>query len=147
MQILQGLEDEKQKKIDRAARFGTEIPLVKNQQKMARLERFKGASDQNNGAQGAAPADDGDEKAKKEARMARFGPAQTSTDKVENPKVNRGALEFTLDEYKIKNKENKFGNRQKQGGGGFKKNKFNKQNNFKNKNHQGGGKKRFNPKK
>lgn len=83
---------------------------------MEREERFKaGLPAQEGEAGGRQIVDLDDQDAKIKARMERF--------KGDAPeKTKKGALEFTLDEYKSKKNKN-----------GFKKDKFNKKNGFKNK--------------
>ena len=82
-EVLKRLEDEKQKRLERAAKFGTETEEMTQDKQKERRERFKieGSNDE--------------EKAKIAERKARFGAEGPSKEK-------RGVLEFTLDEYKSK---------------------------------------------
>ena len=80
-EMLARLEEEKKKRLERAAKFGIETEEMQKDKKQERRERFK------------TEAATDDEKAKIAERKARFGG---------EGKERKGVLEFTLDEYKSK---------------------------------------------
>ena len=86
------MEDEKQKRLERSQRFGVDTPATLQDKVKERQERFKNAQ------QGPETSED---KEKRAQRLARFGPVEAEN---QEKKKKRGALEFTLDEYKIKDK-------------------------------------------
>ena len=96
--ILQDVELEKQKKLERAAKFGTTVvenTLGDKSKKAERMQRFRGGE-----AGGSSAELTEDQKAKIIERKARFGNVNVA-EKIKAD-IKSGNLEFTLDEYKSK---------------------------------------------
>ena len=89
VELIKSMEEAKQKKLERMKKFGTEQVLGDKDKKKERLERFKVE----------APAAIGGDADKIAERKARFGtlPAEKMQQK--------GKLDFTLDEYKVRQKK------------------------------------------
>lgn len=138
VQILADVEADKQKKLDRAAKFG--VTIVEDHfgdktKKAERLQRFGGADA---AITSNAPLTD-EQKARIQERKARFG-NQNVAEKVKAD-IASGNLEFTLDDYKSKQakvfgKDRKGGDRKHKKGKtlrGANSDKHQKKNGFKNK--------------
>ena len=100
-EILAQMNEEKQKRLERAQKFGIETKEIEKDKKQERMSRFGGG--------GTAHESVDEAKAKINERKARFG-QQTA-----GGKFNRESLDFSLDEYKSKKKQ--FGGKKFKGQG------------------------------